>query len=629
MGGVAYVYAGDSSAKEILMQKLESTGHDTLRLKTLCELVDVCKPEPIVRKQYVDELLKEAESQKDNLYKCRAYLYHIYICFNENNREELRKWLDLLVPLAKKEKYYDLVFLGEQCDIDLLVLNESFEELEDRATDMLHEAQALKNNKGIVLAYQSIARAYRVTGRVKQAGDMLEKAYAQSLEFNDYTISADINNSLIMVYKLLKDYPGLLKCIQERERIIQNEIRRQPDMEQMLHLDFFYLYVSYAEYYFAMGDLPNAKKYIQLTDKYYSDRYFVNKLRYYEINKAYYAATEQWDEAIACVDSLIIGYRKVDYSYYNNALLDKADIFLDMEDYERALPLYEKALKANDSISVSIYNKQVNFIRNTHATEKIQLQTLRFRYYISMSVLILMAVIIIVLLIFSILKYRINRELRKSERKMRRIAQEVEKVNKVKESFISNMNNAIREPLTEVVDCSLALASDKEFTDEQKNRAAGVISKTATELSQLINDILDLSRLEAGMMKFQTAELYFNTYLEEAIGTVSVNKELQINNKLEQGVNYLIRYDGNWLFRLMKTVFIPVDEVPREPLRILIETNMVKNEIMVTVYNSIFITTSPVQNIVIQSEMNRMLVEHFGGAWIVNEEYVQFTIPFV
>lgn len=291
--------------------------------------------------------------------------------------------------------------------------------------------------------------------------------------------------------------------------------------------------------------------------------------------------------------------------------------------------MYEKALKANDSISVSIYNKQVNFIRNTHATEKIQLQTLRFRYYISMSVLILMAVIIIVLLIFSILKYRINRELRKSERKMRRIAQEVEKVNKVKESFISNMNNAIREPLTEVVDCSLALASDKEFTDEQKNRAAGVISKTATELSQLINDILDLSRLEAGMMKFQTAELYFNTYLEEAIGTVSVNKELQINNKLEQGVNYLIRYDGNWLFRLMKTVFIPVDEVPREPLRILIETNMVKNEIMVTVYNSIFITTSPVQNIVIQSEMNRMLVEHFGGAWIVNEEYVQFTIPFV
>ena len=51
-----------------------------------------------------------------------------------------------------------------------------------------------------------------MTGRVKQAGDMLEKAYAQSLEFNDYTISADINNSLIMVYKLLKDYTGLLKC---------------------------------------------------------------------------------------------------------------------------------------------------------------------------------------------------------------------------------------------------------------------------------------------------------------------------------------------------------------------------------------------------------------------------------
>ena len=79
----------------------------------------------------------------------------------------------------------------------------------------------------------------------------------------------------------------------------------------------------------------------------------------------------------------------------------------------------------------------------------------------------------------------------------------------------------------------------------------------------------------------------------------------------------------------MKTVFVPVDGVPREPLRILIETNMVKNEIAVTAYNSIFITTSPMQSLVIQSEMNRMLVEHFGGTWIVNEEYVQFTIPFV
>lgn len=627
-GSLTYLYAGDNDAKEALIQQLESSGHDTIRLKTLCELVDISKPEPVVRKQYVDELLKEAESQQNNLYKCRAYLYHIYMCFNENKQDELQKWLDLLVTLARKEKHYDLMFLGKQCAIDLLVLNQSFEELENEALEMLHEAQTLKNKKGIVLAYQSIARAYRMTGRVKPATEMLEKAYTQSLEFDDYVFSADINNSLIAVYKLLKDYPSLLKSIQERDRIIQKELRRQPYKEQMLQMDFFYLYISYAEYYLAINDLQNVKKYKQLTDKYYSGRYFVNTLRYYEMNKTYYANTEQWEQAIACVDSLIAGYLKVEYSYYNNALLDKAGILLSMNKYEEALPLYEKALTANDSILASIYSRQVDYIKDTHTEEKIQLQTLRLRYYINVSVLVLIAAIIIVLLIFSILKYRINRELRHSEKKMRQIAREVEKVNEVKEAFISNMNNAIREPLTEVVNCSLALASDEEFTKEQRDRASGIISGTATELSQLINDILDLSRLEAGMMKFQVEELSFNSYLEEAIASASANYILQKNIKLKADVNYSVCYDGNWLYRLMRTVFVPIGESERM-LSILVEADTEVGEIIVTVYHSILVTATPGQSIIIQNEMNRMLVEHFGGSWEVNRVYVKFTIPLI
>ena len=43
------------------------------------------------------------------------------------------------------------MFLGKQCAIDLLVLNEAFEELGNKAEDMLREAQALKNKKGVGL----------------------------------------------------------------------------------------------------------------------------------------------------------------------------------------------------------------------------------------------------------------------------------------------------------------------------------------------------------------------------------------------------------------------------------------------------------------------------------------------
>ena len=211
---------------------------------------------------------------------------------------------------------------------------------------------------------------------------------------------------------------------------------------------------------------------------------------------------------------------------------------------------------------------------------------------------------------------------------MRRIAEEVEKVNKVKESFISNMNNAIHEPLSEVVDCSLALASDKVFTVEEKKRASGVIAKTATELSQLINDILDLSRLEAGMMKFQVTDISFSFYLHEAIGVAKVNYMVQVNNKLNPNIDYKICYDGSWLYRLMRSVFVPV-EGSNEALLILAEEDTDKGEILITVYNSILITPNPPQSIVILNEMNRMLVESFGGNWEITSNYVKFTIPLI
>ena len=47
LGGLTYVYAGDSDVKNALVQRLETQEHDTLRLQTLCELIDICKPEPL------------------------------------------------------------------------------------------------------------------------------------------------------------------------------------------------------------------------------------------------------------------------------------------------------------------------------------------------------------------------------------------------------------------------------------------------------------------------------------------------------------------------------------------------------------------------------------------------------
>lgn len=75
---------------------------------------------------------------------------------------------------------------------------------------------------------------------------------------------------------------------------------------------------------------------------------------------------------------------------------------------------------------------------------------------------------------------------------MRRMAEETEQANVAKELFLSTISTAISRPLNEVVDGSMALATDNVIDMEDRKRISGSIDKTSTKLMELINNILDL-----------------------------------------------------------------------------------------------------------------------------------------
>lgn len=83
-----------------------------------------------------------------------------------------------------------------------------------------------------------------------------------------------------------------------------------------------------------------------------------------------------------------------------------------------------------------------------------------------------------------------------------KIAVEVaEEANKAKSEFLANMSHEIRTPLNAVIGLSELLTA---IVDDEKPKSYLVSIKTAgRSLLKLINDILDLSKIEAGMMKIQ------------------------------------------------------------------------------------------------------------------------------
>lgn len=88
-----------------------------------------------------------------------------------------------------------------------------------------------------------------------------------------------------------------------------------------------------------------------------------------------------------------------------------------------------------------------------------------------------------------------------------------EESNRLKSAFLANMSHEIRTPLNAIVGFSGILASTEE--EEEKREYVSIIENNNTLLLQLISDILDLSKIEAGTMDFLYTDFELNKVMEE------------------------------------------------------------------------------------------------------------------
>ena len=111
----------------------------------------------------------------------------------------------------------------------------------------------------------------------------------------------------------------------------------------------------------------------------------------------------------------------------------------------------------------------------------------------------------------------------KTEQELVDARDKAEESNRLKSAFLANMSHEIRTPLNAIVGFAGLLNSTDE--NEERNEYVKIIENNNELLLQLIGDILDLSKIEAGTLEFAEVPVDVNALLEEVTKSLQLRAE--------------------------------------------------------------------------------------------------------
>ena len=155
------------------------------------------------------------------------------------------------------------------------------------------------------------------------------------------------------------------------------------------------------------------------------------------------------------------------------------------------------------------------------------------------------------------------------QEELKKAKEAAEVANATKSSFLANMSHEIRTPLGAVLGFSELLVNQN-ITDAEKANCVGIIKRNGLLLSNIINDILDLSKVEAGKMDIEKVSVSFNEVLKELDSILSLEAA-------EKGIELQVKCDDN----------VPAN-IKTDPLRLRqVLLNIVGNAIKFTLRGSV------------------------------------------
>ena len=114
-----------------------------------------------------------------------------------------------------------------------------------------------------------------------------------------------------------------------------------------------------------------------------------------------------------------------------------------------------------------------------------------------------------------------SRELEAASQELRDANQRLQELDRLKDDFISTVTHELRTPLTSIRAFSEILRDNPRLDDAQRAQFLGTVIKESERLTRLINQVLDLSKIESGNAEWHSSEIDMREVVDDAVAAVS------------------------------------------------------------------------------------------------------------
>ena len=156
-----------------------------------------------------------------------------------------------------------------------------------------------------------------------------------------------------------------------------------------------------------------------------------------------------------------------------------------------------------------------------------------------------------------------------------------EKANKAKTEFLSSMSHEIRTPLNAIVGFSNMLLDDKSLPDSAKDEVNDIVM-ASDNLLEIVNSILDISKIEAGKLEIVNNEYDFNKVTTELIALTRGrlgDKPIELITKIDASIPQVLYGDASRLKQICVNILTNAVKYTKEGSIIFSINSVIKNDV--------------------------------------------------